>query len=81
MQRGALRLLDSGKLHQISHLAVKVPLGWILRLWQRLQEDRGYCDVLACTELLRELHAVIIDDVVVDPACTLTCGTRGVYPL
>ena len=72
VQRGALRLLDGGEFHQVSHLAVKVPLGQILRLWQRLQKDRSCCDVLASTELLRELHAGIIDDVVVDPACTLT---------
>ena len=32
----SLRLLDGGEFHQVSHLAVKVPLGRILRLWQRL---------------------------------------------
>ena len=80
MQRGALCLLDGGEFHQVSHLAVKVPLGRILRLWQCLQEDRGHCDVLARTEPLRELHAGVVDDVVVDPECALTRGTRGVYP-
>ena len=73
-------MLDGGEFHQVPHLAVMVPLGRILRLWQRLQEDRGCCDVLACTELLRELHAGVVDDVVVDPACMLTHGTRGIYP-
>jgi hypothetical protein len=75
----SLRLLDGGKIHQVSHLAVKVPLGRILWLWQRLLEDRGKCDVLACTELLRELHACVADDVVVDRMCASTCGTRGVH--
>ena len=55
-------------------------MGRILRLWQCLQEDRIRCNVLACTELLRELHAGVVDDVVVDPECALTRGTRGVYP-
>ena len=81
VQRGALRLLDGGKFHQVSHLAVKVPLGRILRLWQCLQEDRGRCDVLACTELLRELHAGVVDYVAVDPARMLMRGTHGVYSL
>ena len=81
VRRGALRLLDGGEFHQVSHLAVKVPLGRILRLWQCLQEDRSRRDVLACTELLRELHVGIIDDVAVDSAHAMTCGARGVYPL
>jgi len=80
MQRGALCLLDGGEFHQVPHLAVKVTLGWILRLWQRLQEDCGRCDVLARTELLRELHAGIVEDIVVDPECAPTRRTRGVYP-
>jgi hypothetical protein len=78
--RGALRLLNGGEFYQVSHLAVKVPLGRILCLWQHLQEDRTCCNVLACTELLRELHVGVVDDVVVDPACALMCGTRGFYP-
>ena len=80
VQRGALRLLDGGKFHQVSHLAVKVPLGRILRLQQCLQEDRSRRNVLACTDLLQELHAGVVDDVVVDPACVLTRGTHGFYP-
>ena len=78
-QRGALRLLDGGEFHQVSHLAEKVPLGRILQLWQRLQEDRGCCDVLARTEPWRELHAGVVDDIVVDPECAPTRGTRGVH--
>jgi hypothetical protein len=81
VQRGALHLLDGGKFHQVPHLAVKVPLGRILWLSQCLQEDHGRYDVLACTKLLRELHVCVVDDVAVDPACTLSCGTRGAYPL
>jgi hypothetical protein len=57
VERGALHLLDGGKFDQIPHLTVKVSLGWILRLWQRLQQDCGCCDILTCTDLLRELHA------------------------
>ena len=60
---------------------MKVPLGQILQLWQRLQEDRSRCDVLACTELLPELHVGVVDYVEVDPARTLMCGTHRVYPL
>ena len=37
VERGALCLLDGGKFDQIPHLAVKVSLGRILRLWQCLQ--------------------------------------------
>jgi len=59
---------------------VKVSLGRILRLWQHLQEDRARCDVLACTELLRELHAGVIDFVVVDRTRASARGTGGVYP-
>ena len=73
-------MLNGGELHQVSHMAVKVPLGWILWLWQHLKKDCSCCDVLPCTELLRELHAGIVDDVVVDPACALTRRTHGVYP-
>ena len=73
-------MLDGGEFHQVSHLAVNIPLGRVFWLWQRLQEDRGCCDVLACTELLRELHADVVDDVVVDPACALTRRTRGFHP-
>src|SRR6185312_8878205 len=35
-----------------------------LGLWQRLQQDCGCCDILTYTELLRELHAGVVDDVV-----------------
>jgi len=81
VKRGALCLLDCGKFYQVPHLAVKVPLGWVLRLWQRLQEDRRRCDVLARTELLRELHACVVDDVADDRTCASTRRTRGVHPL
>ena len=80
MKRGALCLLDGGKFDQIPHLTVKVSLGRILRLWQRLQQDCGCCDILTCTELLRELHAGVVDDVVVDHTCTPAHGTCGVHP-
>ena len=80
MERGALRLLDGGKFDQIPHLMVKVSLGWILRLWQHLHQDRGCCDVLARTEPLRELHAGVVDDVVVDRTRVSARGTGGVYP-
>ena len=81
VKRGALRLLDGGKFDQIPHLMVKVSLGRILWLWQHLQQDRGCCDVLTRTELLRELHAGVVDDVVVDRMCTPARGTCGVHPL
>ena len=81
VERGALRLLDGGKFDQIPHLTMKVPLGRILRLWQHLQQDCGCCDILTCTELLRELHVGVVDDVVVDPSRALMCGARGVYSL
>ena len=68
--RRALRLLDGGEFHQVSHLAVKIPLGLVLR-----------GDVLARAKLLGESHAGVVDDVAVDPARALTCGTCGVYPL
>jgi hypothetical protein len=73
-------LLDGVEFHQVSHLAVNIPFGQVFRLWQRLQEDRGCYDVLACTKLLWELHAVFVDDVVVDPACALMRRTRGFHP-
>ena len=60
---------------------MKVPLGRILRLWQCLQKDHSWCDVLARTELLRELHVGVVEYVAVDPERTLMCGTRGVYSL
>ena len=78
MEQGALRLLDGGKFDQIPHLTVKVSLGRILRLWQRLQQDCGCCDIQTCKELLQELHASVIVDVVVDRTCA---STRGVHPL
>ena len=81
VQRGALCLLDGGEFHQVSHLAVKVPLGRILWLWQCLHEDRGRRDVLARTELLQELHAGVVDDVAVDPTRALTGRACRVYPL
>ena len=81
VQRGALRLLDGGEFHQVSHLAVKIPLSRILRLWQCLQEDCSCGDVLACAKLLGELHVGVVDDVVVDPSRALMCGARGVYSL
>ena len=77
VQQGALRLLNGDEFHQVSNLAMKVPLGRIHRLWQCLQEDHGRRDVLACTELLRELHAGVIDDVAVDPSCALEESLRG----
>ena len=80
MERAALRLLDGGKFDQIPHLTVKVSLGRILRLWQRLQQDRGCCDILTCIELLRELHAGVVDDVVVDRTCVSARETCGVHP-
>ena len=70
-------MLDGGEFHQVPHLAVMVPLGRILRLWQRLQEDCGRCDVLARTELLRELHAGIVEAIVVDPECALLTFTNA----
>ena len=81
VQRGALRLLDGSGFHQVSYLAVKIPLGQILWLWQCLQEDRRRSDVLARTKLLWELHAGVVDDVAVDPTRALTCRAHGVYPL
>ena len=81
VERGAFHLLDGGKFDQIPHLTVKVSLGRILRLWQRLQQDCDCCDILTCTELLRELHAGVVDDVVVDRTCASTRGTCGVHPL
>ena len=80
MERGALCLLDSCKFDQIPHLTVNVSLGRILLLWQCLQQDRGCCDVLTRTELLRELHAGVVDDVVVDHTCAPARGTFGVHP-
>ena len=51
VQRGALCLLDGGEFHQVSYLAVKIPLGRILRLWQRLLVDLHRSAVLACVKL------------------------------
>jgi hypothetical protein len=73
--------LDGGKFDQIPHLMVKVSLGWILWLWRHLQQDRGCCDGLTRTELLRELHEGVDDDVVVDRTCTPARGICGVYLL
>jgi len=73
--------LDGGKFDQIPHLTVKVSLGRILWLWQRLQQDRGCCDVLTRTELLRELHAGVVDDVMVDRTCAPARRTCGVHLL
>jgi len=73
--------LDGGKFDQIPHLTVKVSLGRILWLWQRLQQDRGCCDVLTRTELLLELYVSFVDDVVVDRACAPAPGTCGVHLL
>ena len=69
VERGAPRLLDGSKFDQIPDLTVKVSLGHILWLWHRLQQNRGCCDVLTRTELLRELHTGVVDDVVVDRTC------------
>ena len=60
--------MDGGEFHQVSYLAVKIPLGQILRLRQCLQENRGRGDVLARAKLLWELHAGVVYDVAVDSA-------------
>ena len=65
---------------KIPHLAVKVSLGWIMWLWQHLQQDCGCRDILTCTELLRELHAGVVDDVVVDRTCASMRRAGGVDP-
>ena len=81
MQGGTCRLLNRSEFHQVFNLAVEVPLRQVLRLWQCLQKDRCRGYVLAHVELLRELHAGVVDDVVADPECAPTRGTHGVYPL
>ena len=72
--------MNGGEFHQVSYLAVKIPLGWILRLRKCLQEDHGHGDVLAHAKLLWELHAGVVHDVAVDSMRALTCGACGVYP-
>jgi hypothetical protein len=81
VERETFSLLDGGKFDQIPHLMVKVSLGRILRLQQRLQQDRVCCDVLTHPELLRELHAGVVDDVVVDRTRAPARGTSGVHLL
>ena len=61
-------MLDGGKFHQVSDLAVEILLRWVLWFKQRLQEDSCRSDILARAELLREPHAGVVGDVPIDPA-------------
>ena len=62
-------------------LVVKVALHRVLRLSERLQENCCCGDILARVELLRELHAGIIDNVAVNPTRPTAGGPSRVSPL